>query len=124
MLPYENLAEIVKHEPGKTFRDEWMGFANWEALRYFHDDPGRRSKDTIRWLLHFNELCTMIENDYSGPGKERCLQAMETAFVAFSQLDLPAELCNAIQEWRAYRQREELADKQPTTIGEDLLPKD
>ncbi len=121
MSIYQSLAELVRDDPGNTFRDEWMAFANWEAVRYFHDDPSRVSKDAIQWILDLNDLCIRLENDYKGPGKERCVAALESAFVAFSQLDLPDELSVAIRNWRAYRLQEELTRNESTTIGEDLF---
>jgi hypothetical protein len=121
MTPYETFAEILNEDAGKTFRDEWIGFANWESLRYFHDDPSSSSKSAIQWVLGLNELCTRIENDYQGHGKKRCLQALESAFVAFSRLELSDELCEAVQKWRDYRIHEKRSEDKPATIGEDLL---
>ena len=121
MSPYEIFAELVRNEPGTTFRDQWQEFANWESLRFFHEDPSRSSKDAIQWVVQMNELAAQIENDYSGLGKARCLEAIEDAFVAFSRLDLPDELCQAVRTWRAERLREELTQDETTTIGEDLL---
>ena len=121
MTIYQDLAELVRDDPGNTFRDEWMAFANWEAVRYFHDDPSRVSKDAIQWILDLNDLCIRLENDYQGPGKERCLAGLESAFVAFSQLDLPDELRSAIGKWRAHRLEEKRTKDESTTIGEDLF---
>lgn len=115
MTPYDHFAEIVKNDPGKSIRDEWMAFASWESLRYFHDDPSRTSKDAIQWVLSLNELYQLLEENYAGPGKQRCIDALETALVTFSQLELQDELCEAIGKWRAYRLREKL------THGKDLL---
>ncbi len=117
MIPYEVLAELVKNYD-HTFREEWVAFARWEELRYFHDDPSSKSKEALNWLLRLDELCQAMENEYLGPGKERGLAALEAAFVAFSQLDLPDELCSAIRKWRGYRLCEELVSDEGTTIGE------
>ncbi len=121
MTPYESLAEYVKSAPEKTMRDAWVKFANWESQRYFHDDPSGSSKQAIDWILRLNELYELVLNDYDGPGKQRCLQALESAFVAYSRIELPEELCQAIRVWHAERLKDERAAKEDITIGEDLF---
>ncbi len=117
MIPYDVVAELVKHDQ-HTFRQEWVAFACWEELRFFHDDPSSQSKDVLVWLLKLDELCQALENEFLGPGKGRCLAALEDAFVAFSRLDLPDELCEAIRKWHRQRLGEELVSEGGSKLGE------
>jgi hypothetical protein len=102
-------------------RDAWVTFANWESQRYFHDDPSNSSKQAIDWILRLNELYETVLNDYEGPGKQRCLEALESAFVAYSRIELPEELCKAIQVWHMERLQAQRTAQEDVTIGQDLF---
>lgn len=108
MTPYEVLVEAVKEDPRKSFRDVWSDFAIWESARGYRDDPSAPSKDALQWVRQLDELVAGLD-EFDGPGKESCQNALEAAFVAFARLNHKEELCDAIRRWRQWRLEEKSA---------------
>ena len=102
MTPYEIFVEAVRENPGSSFRDVWSDFSIWEHSRGYADDPSASSKDALEWVRELDEVVARLD-DFYGPGKESCVNALEAAFVAFARLDHTDELCNAVRRWREWR---------------------
>ena len=108
MTPYEIFVEAVKEHPDKGFRDVWSDFAIWERARGYADDPSASSKEALEWVRGLDEVVAGLD-DFEGPGKEACENALESAFVAFARLDHSTELCEAVRRWREWRVSEKRA---------------
>ena len=112
MTPHAILAEAVETKMYPDFKEAWFDFEVWERCRSFRDDPDRESKSALDWVRSLYELSVTLNEFNESPAREQCQNALEAAFVAFSELDHSQDLCDAVRRWKDWRiaERRQKAD--------------